>query len=73
MLYRLERFTERMSERPSEKNGPRRLDCFGIFTDNRDAYRRDAGFFYHPLYQSDGLITNASGGSQQNNIHAVRL
>jgi len=60
-----------MTEWPSQKNGPGRLDLLGIFPDDRYADCRDPLFFYFALYQSHGLIADASSGCQDNDIYII--
>lgn len=71
LLLNVARFTKRMAERPLQVNAARRLNLFCVLTNNGDANCGDAGFFNLSLYQSHGLIADASGRGEQNHVNLV--
>ena len=73
VLVSPEGFSERMAERPAQEDGPRRLHLLGILPYDRYTHRRDARPLDHALYQADGLIADASGGCEEDRVHAVGL
>ena len=73
LLRLVEGFPERMAEGPSDKNGPRRFDLLRVSPYDRNPDRRDTLLFYFSLYQSHGLVANASPGGQQDDVDLVVL
>ena len=73
LLSFVERLSERMSEGPSEKNGPRRFDLLRIIPYDRNADRREPLLLDLPLYQSHGLVADASPWYKQDDIDFVAL
>jgi hypothetical protein len=64
LLYSVKWRAEWMTEWPSQENSPRRLDLLGILPNDRYSDCRNPLFFYFTLYQSHGLVANASSGCQ---------
>ena len=71
LLLNLARFTQRMAERPFQVNAPWRLNLFRVLPNNGDANGGDSGFFNLSLYQSHGLIADASGRGEQDHVDLV--
>ena len=71
LLLNLARFTQRMAERPFQVNAAWRLNLFRVLPNNGDANGGDTGFFNLSLYQSHGLIADASGRGEQNHVDLV--
>ncbi len=57
-----------MTERPSQKNGPRRPYVLRIFSHDGNADRGNTRSLDLALYQSNGLIADASPGGQEHDI-----
>lgn len=66
-------FTQRVTEWPAQEYGAGRLHLLGIFTHDRYPDGGDAGFLDLSLDQSNGLIADASGRGQQDDINPVLL
>ena len=60
-----------MAERPFQVNTAWRLNLFRILPNDGDAYGGDAGFFDLSLYQSHGLIADASSRGKQDHVNLV--
>lgn len=73
LLCDVERFSERVPKRPSEKNSARGVHLFGEFTDNGDADGWDANTFDLSLDQSHGLIAKPSPRRKEDAIHCLCL
>ena len=71
LLLNLSRFTKRMTERPFQVNATWRLNLFRVLPNNGDANGGDSGFFNLSLYQSHGLIADASGRGEQDHVDLV--
>ena len=71
MLRNVARFTEGMAEGPFEKNAAGWADLRGVVADDGDADGGDAGSFDFPLDQSYGLIADASGRGEQDQVDFV--
>lgn len=68
LLFDVARFAEWMTERPLQVNAARRLDLLRVLTHNCDPHGRNAGFFNLSLYQSHGLIADASRRGEQDHV-----
>jgi len=73
LLVDIEGFSKWVSERPLQEYRAGRLDLFGIASDDRYPYGRDARTLYLSLDQPHGLIADRSSGSQEYRIHTVLL
>ena len=71
LLLNLSRFTKRMTERPFQVNTTWGLNFFRVLPNNGDANGGDSGFFNLSLYQSHGLIADASGRGKQDHVDLV--
>ena len=71
LLLDVARFTKRMTERPFQVNAAWRLNLFRVLPNNGDANGGDSGFFNLSLYQSHGLIADASGRGEQDHVDLV--
>jgi hypothetical protein len=73
LLIDVARLAQRMAKRPRQENRSRRFYLFCITAYQGYADRRDADCLDGTLDQSDGLIANASGRSEQHGVHPVLL
>ena len=71
LLLDVARFTKRMTERPLQVNAAWRLNFFSVLPNDGDAYGGDTGFFNLSLYQSHGLIADASSRGEQDHVNLV--
>ena len=71
LLLNVARFAKRMTERPFQVNATWRLNFFCVLPNNGDANGGDTGFFNLSLYQSHGLIADASSRGEQDHIDLV--
>lgn len=71
LLLNVARFTKRVAEGPTQKDGAWRLNLFRIFSNDRNPDCGDPDFFNFSLYQSHGLIADASGRGQKNQIDLI--
>jgi hypothetical protein len=71
LLLNVARFTKRMTERPFQVNAAWRLNLFRILPNNGDANGGDTGFFNLSLYQSHGLIADASSRGEEDHVNLV--
>jgi len=71
LLLNVARFTKRMTERPFQVNAAWRLNFFCVLPNNGDANGGDTGFFNLSLYQSHGLIADASSRGEQDHVDLV--
>jgi hypothetical protein len=60
LLSHIPWFAERVTKRPFQINAAWRLYLFSVLTYDRDSHGGDASFFDLSLYQSHGLIADAS-------------
>lgn len=63
-------FAQWMTERPAHTQATRRSNLGRNLVQQKHRHRADAVFLQNPCDQSDRLITNPSGGSQQHRRHA---
>ena len=71
LLLDVARFTKRMTEWPFQVNTAWRLNLFCVLPNNGDANSSDTGFFNLSLYQSHGLIADASRRGEQDDVNLV--
>lgn len=71
LLTRMEGLTQRVTERPVQKDRAWRLYPEGILADDRNADRRNALALDLSLDQPYGLITDPSTGRQQSDVHGI--
>ena len=71
LLLHIPRFAERVTKRPFQVNTAWWLYLFRVLTNDRYPHGGDSSFFDLSLYQSHGLIADASGWSQQDYIDLV--
>ena len=71
LLLNVARFTKRMTERPFQVNAAWWLNLFRILPNDGDTYGGDTGFFNLSLYQSHGLIADASSRGEQDHVDLV--
>ena len=71
LLLNVARFTKRVAKRPFQVNTTWRLNLFRVLPNNGDANGGDSGFFNLSLYQSHGLIADASGRGEQDHVDLV--
>ena len=71
LLLNVARFTKRMTERPFQVNAAWRLNLFRVLPNNGDANGGDTGFFNLSLYQSHGLIADASSRGEKDHVDLV--
>jgi len=71
LLLNLSRFAKRMTERPFQVNAAWWLNLFRILPNDGDTYGGDTGFFNLSLYQSHGLIADASSRGEQDHVDLV--
>ena len=71
LLLNVTRLTKRMTERPFQVNAAWRLNLFRVLPNNGDANGGDTGFFNLSLYQSHGLIADASSRGEQDHVDLV--
>ena len=71
LLLNVARFTKGMAERPFQVNAAWRLNFFRVLPNNGDANGGDTGFFNLSLYQSHGLIADASSRGEQDQVDLV--
>lgn len=71
LLLDVASFTQRVPEGPFQKNAAWRLHFLGVFTHDRYPDSGDAGFLNLSLDQPHGLITDASGRGQQNDVDVI--
>ena len=71
LLLNVTRLTKRMTERPFQVNAAWWLNLFRILPNDGDTYGGDTGFFNLSLYQSHGLIADASGRGEQDHVDLV--
>lgn len=73
LLGAIEGFPERMPERPANRDRPRDTQLFGHVTEQRNGHRRDPGGFDRTLNQSNGLMAEPSGRSEECEIRLLML
>jgi hypothetical protein len=71
LLQDVPRLPERVAERPAQEDGAWRSNLLGEFSHDRYADGGDAGFLDLSLDQPHGLIADASGRSQQDQVDMV--
>ena len=71
LLLNLSRFAKRMTERPFQVNAAWWLNLFRILPNDGDTHGGDTGFFNLSLYQSHGLIADASSRGEQDHVDLV--
>jgi hypothetical protein len=71
LLLNFTRFTKRMAKGPLQVDAARRLNLLSVLPNDGDANGGDAGFFNLSLYQSHGLIADASSRGEQDNVDLV--
>ena len=73
LLLNIARLAQRVTKRPLQVDAARRLYLFCVLTNDCYPNGGDAGFFDFSLDQSHGLIADASGRGEQNDIDIVML
>ena len=73
LLLYIARLAQRMTKGPLQVDAARRLYLFCVFTNDCYSNGGDACFFDLSLDQSHGLIADASGRGEQNDIDIVML
>lgn len=71
LLANLKGLPQGMSERPAQEHGSRGLHLFGILPHYRYADCRYACLLDGALYQTDGLIADASGRDKNYCVHTI--
>ncbi len=71
LLPGVARFAQRVAEGPFDEDGARRLHLLTVLANDRHPDGGDPGLFDRSLDQSHGLIADASGGGQQDQVDAV--
>lgn len=71
LLFRVVRFTQRMSKRPFQEDSARRANCQRQLAGKRDADSRNAGGFKTTCDQSHGPIAKPSGRRQKGKVDAL--
>ncbi len=73
LLLRIPWFAERVTKRPLQVNASWRLYLFRVLTYDRYSHGGDSSFFDLSLYQSHGLIADASSRGEQDDVNLVLL
>ena len=71
LLFNLARFTKWVAEGPLQVDASWRLNLFCVLPNDGDANGGDTGFFNFSLYQSHGLIADASSRGQQDDVDLI--
>jgi len=72
LLPDVPRFAQRVAKWPTQEHGAWRPYFFSEFPHDRYADGGNAGFFNLSLDQSHGLIADASGGGQQDDVDLIQ-
>ncbi|GEM_PF-2182537 len=71
LLSHISRFAERVTERPFQVNAAWRLYLLRVLTHDCYSHGSDSSFFDLSLYQSHGLIADASSRGEQDDVNLV--
>lgn len=73
LLLSLARLAKRMAKGPLQIDAARWLHLLRVFPNDGYAHGGNAGFLNFSLYQSHGLIADASSRCEQDQIHLILL
>lgn len=73
LLLNLARLAKRMAKGPLQIDAARWLHLLCVFPNDAHAHGGNTGFLNFSLYQSNGLIADASSRGEQDQVHLILL